>query len=50
MTAEQMRTNMQGLYRRSFCLSATFLQKVRHAQLAATTIGCDAGVATGEPL
>jgi hypothetical protein len=50
-----MRTNISGLYRRSFLLLAIFLQnglllqKFRHAQLAATTIGWDAGLATGEP-
>ena len=41
MTAEQMRTNIQAF-------SAIFLKS--HAQLAATTIGWDAGVTTGEPL
>src|SRR5207249_11710717 len=38
-----------------FLLSATFgksdfCKRFRHAQFAATTIGCEAGIATGEPL
>jgi hypothetical protein len=32
-----------------FLQNGLLLQKFRHAQLAATTIGWDAGLATGEP-
>ena len=50
-----MRTNIMGPLPAIFFAIGDFLQnglilqKFRHAQLAATTIGWDAGVATGEP-
>jgi hypothetical protein len=36
-------------YQHAGPLSAIFLRRFRYAHLAATTIGCDAAVATGDP-